>query len=234
MQILVLSDIHANVSALQAVLNGARTYNIGLAVLLGDHVDYGMRPNEIITILKDFPYPIDVNICGNHERLIVDGNLQKFKMFFSPYTGSILSAESTRYICEEMNTEGFTYRTYDGKRCLMIHGSIEDTFWSAISTKSNFEKYREYDYVFSGHSHLPLCFEQYFNQGMNNEKKTVFVNPGSVGQPRNHNPRACYCVFDTISGWVHLNNAEYDVTAEQSLYGTEVDSFHSRRLSKGI
>jgi predicted phosphodiesterase len=136
-----------------------------------------------------------------------------------------------------MNSKGFESKVYDGKRYLMIHGSLEDVFWSSLSTENVSEMYREYDYVFSGHSHLPFYFEKYFvieNQSMRNKKKTVFINPGSVGQPRNHNPRACYCVFDTVNGSVHLNNVEYDVVHEQSLYTCEVDEFYSRRLSKGV
>lgn len=238
-KILVLSDIHANVSALQSVLDSVKIYDIKLAVLLGDHIDYGMRPNETISLLREFPYPIDVNIYGNHEKAIFDNNLYNFSSErgrkISIYTKNILTSESKKYIAEKMNSKGFESKVYDGKRYLMIHGSLDDVFWSSLSTENVSEMYIEYDYVFSGHSHLPFYFEKYFvieNQSM--RKKTVFINPGSVGQPRNHNPRACYCVFDTVNGSVHLNNVEYDVVHEQSLYTCEVDEFYSRRLSKGV
>ncbi|MDR2436931.1 MAG: metallophosphatase family protein [Endomicrobium sp.] len=240
-KILVLSDIHANVSALQCVLDSVKIYDIKLAVLLGDHIDYGMRPNETISLLREFPYPIDVNIYGNHEKAIFDNNLYNFSSErarkFSIYMKNILTNESKKYIAEKMNSKGFESKVYDGKRYLMIHGSLDDVFWECISSENASEKYRDYDYVFCGHSHLPFYFEKYFvvdNKDMRNKKKTVFINPGSVGQPRNHNPRACYCVFDTVSGATHLNNVEYDVMYEQCLYTYEVDEFYSWRLSKGV
>ncbi|MDR3243597.1 MAG: metallophosphoesterase family protein, partial [Elusimicrobiota bacterium] len=95
----------------------------------------------------------------------------------------------------------------------------------------------DYDYALFGHSHIPLYFEKYFtvnNQSMRNKKKTVFINPGSVGQPRNHNNRACYAVLDTISGRLHLNNVEYDIAFEQKLYNAKVDEFYKTRLERGI
>jgi predicted phosphodiesterase len=241
MQLLILSDIHANLSALQAVIEDTKKYQIERTILLGDHIDYGMRPNEVISLLKDFLYPIDANIWGNHEKAIIDGDLEKFSSergkAFSQYTKNILTGESKNYIQQEMNRNGFFECQYDNKQYLIVHASLENIFWKSISPETCLDKYIMYDYVLCGHSHLPFYFEKYLtidNPDMRNRKKITFINPGAVGQPRNNNPRACYAVMDTIDGWIHLNNVVYNVENEQSLYGIDVDSFYKTRLSKGI
>jgi predicted phosphodiesterase len=240
-QLLILADIHANVSALESVLNSTGKYSIDRAVFLGDAIDYGMRPNETIALLKQFPYSIDINIWGNHEKAIADGDITRFSskrgQEFSAYTSRILSTESKQYIMERMNVNGTEERTYDGKTYLLIHGSLEDVFWKSISVDTNPELYKNYDYVLCGHSHIPFYFEKYVESGnskLRGKKKIVFINPGSIGQPRNHQPCACYAVIDTIDGWVHLNTARYKITDEQKLYTNDVDEFYKTRLECGI
>jgi len=241
MILLVLSDIHANVSALISVLNDVRKYSIDKLILLGDHIDYGMRPNETIEILKKIPFPIEINLWGNHEKAIMDGDLERFSSErgreFSRFTFQILNNKSKEYINKEMCMHGYTEKTYNGKQYLMIHGSLEDTFWKSISPENSGENYIKYDFVLSGHSHIPYYMEKYYktdNINTRGQKRTVFINPGSVGQPRNHNPRACYAVINTEAEWVHLNNVSYDVKAEQTLYGNNVNEFYKIRLENGI
>jgi predicted phosphodiesterase len=241
MILLLLADIHANVSALTAVFDDAKNYRIEKLILLGDHIDYGMRPNETINFLKNLPFPIEVNIWGNHEKAILDGELDRFSSErgreFSRFTSRILHNETKDYIDKEMNTQGFTEKTYNGKQYLFIHGSLEDTYWKSIFPENAGEAYKKYDYVLSGHSHLPHYFEKYYktdNTATRGKKRTVFINPGSVGQPRNHNPRACYAVLNTETGQVHLNNTGYDIKTEQALYGDNVDKFYMIRLEEGI
>ena len=241
MKLLILSDIHANISALNAVLNDVKTYNIDKIILLGDHIDYCMRPNETIEILKNLPGKADVNIWGNHEKAIFDEQLERFSSDrgrdFSRYTSNILNENSKNYLLNDMFTQGYSEKTYNEKYFLFIHGSLEDVFWKSISYESANENYLKYDFVVSGHSHRPNYFEKYFsfnNADTRGKKRVVFINPGSVGQPRNHNPRACYAIIDTITESVHLNSTDYDIKAEQSLYVPEIDEFYKTRLEKGI
>jgi predicted phosphodiesterase len=242
MKLLILSDIHANVSALTSVLDDVKIkYNIDRLVLLGDHINYGMRPNETIEIIRKMPFPIDINLWGNHEKAIMDGNHDRFSSErgkeFSRFTSKLLNNESKDYIKKEMCMYGFAERIYSEKQYLIIHGSLEDIFWKSIPHENPGKYYFKYDYVLSGHSHLPYYMEKYYradNIDTRGQKRTVFINPGSVGQPRNHNPRACYAVIDTEAEWVHLNNVIYDVNAEQALYGNDVHEFYKNRLGKGI
>ena len=251
MKILILSDIHANLTALMEVVRFAYPYGIDKAILLGDHIDYGMRPNEVIRFLEcmdrgtcigaDAGIEIAINIWGNHERAIFDCDLSQFSSDrgkkFSSYTACILSVGAKSYIASRMNADGIQSVTLGGKSVLAVHGSLDDVFWKSLTTESACDDYTRYDYVLSGHSHKPHYFERYFDNPesrLRGKKKTVFINPGSVGQPRNHKPEACYAVLDITSGSVHLNAVEYDVKAEQALYGDEVDEFYKLRLKDGI
>ncbi|MDR1073701.1 MAG: metallophosphatase family protein [Treponema sp.] len=114
---------------------------------------------------------------------------------------------------------------------------MEDVFWNNISPETAAEPYSGYDYVLCGHSHIPFCFEKYVgvdNPDMRNMKRIVFINPGSVGQPRNHQPGACYAALDTVEGWTHLNTVSYDIAGEQKLYGDDVDVFYKTRLEREV
>ncbi|MDR2491727.1 MAG: metallophosphatase family protein [Spirochaetaceae bacterium] len=241
MVLLILADIHANLSALQAVLGSAKRHPIDRAFILGDLIDYGMRPNEVISAVQMLPYLIDVSLWGNHEKAIIDNDLSRFGSprgrAFSLFTQKILNRSSREYITTKMTPEGRAEAVHDGKKFLCVHGSLSDVYWKSIHYEEAGEAYSGYDYVLSAHSHIPHYFEQWYpadNPKMRNKKKTTFINPGSVGQPRNHNPRAAYAVLDTVSGAVHFDNAPYDIDAEQKLYGDAVDDFYKTRLEAGV
>lgn len=241
MKILILSDIHANLSALNAVLTSVQKFDIDNVILLGDHIDYGMRPNEVIKALREFPYDISANIWGNHEKAIFDGELNRFSSErgrdFSKYTAKIISDKSKDYVYNNMNRAGFQEIIFNDKKILCVHGSLEDVFWKSISCGDCPGSYYKYNYVLSGHSHIPLYFEKFYDDptsDMREKKKTVFINPGSIGQPRNHNPRACFAVLDIVSNSVYFDNTEYNIEFEQKLYHTDIDEFYKTRLEKGV
>lgn len=79
MRIMVMSDIHGNKTAFQAVLErSAKIGNIGACILLGDLIDYGMHSNEVIQMAKALPYPVICNIRGNHEEAIIREEYGRF------------------------------------------------------------------------------------------------------------------------------------------------------------
>lgn len=243
-RLIILSDIHANVSALKAVAGdiAKRGYNPDAIVSLGDVVNYGMRPNETIQLLKNMQYPLIVNLCGNHEKAVMDGDLTKFSTdrgrHMLEYTSNALSAESHEFIDNSMCHAGFETRQWQGKNILFVHGNIFDPYWGTIKHGNiSAEEYGRYDIVMSGHSHVPHFFENFSvadNPAMRNKKRTIFINPGSVGQPRNHNPKAQYVYFELSSETIHFNAVEYDVEAERRLYPEYIDTFYRERLVLGI
>ncbi len=243
MRIAILSDIHANLSALNSVLEDIRSnHAVDAYVLLGDIVNYGMRPNETILRLEQLDKPVIGNIWGNHECAMVDdGQLPHFSTDRGRsalmYMRGILSEHSKQYL-EGMIKSGYLELEIEGKQILLVHGDMKDVYWGKMTdTEQQDAYYKKFDYVLHGHSHVPQYHEVFFadeNPTMRNKKKTIFINPGSVGQPRNHNPRAQYAILDTATGECQLLSAGYDIAYEQSLYPAEIDSFYKSRLSLGI
>ena len=85
--------------------------------------------------------------------------------------------------------------------------------------------FRDFDLVLSGHTHFPHVFTKYYpceEESLRNKKPTVFINPGSVGQPRNRNPRAQYAICDSETGTAELRAVPYDVEQAMSLYHGQV------------
>lgn len=243
---LVLSDIHGNTSAFDAVMNDCAEEIFGGIILLGDLIDYGMRSNEIVQKLieleaGDWKNKIVVNIWGNHEKLVVDKDLERLSSdrgrVMARYTARQLSHASVAYIQQSMNKKGIQEVEIGGLKCLAVHGSLDDHYWKAIKPQNVRGNYVGYDMVFGGHSHYSHVFTQFYpveNPELRNKKAVIFINPGSVGQPRNQNPYAQYAVVSLPSKRVELQAVEYDVKFEQSLYPDEIDEFYKTRLTRGV
>ena len=243
MRLVLLSDIHANLTALQAVFNDIKTIGEcdGVAIL-GDLVNYGPRPNEVIEMVKTIDKPLLVNLWGNHEYSIFGGSLDRFATdrgrAVLKYTNNILSQESYQYLDKEMEHNGYKKCVIEGESFLFMHGNLDDPYWGKFGIdKMNDERFAEFDFVISGHSHVPHYVEHFFasdNAEYRNKKRTIFINPGSVGQPRNHNPYAQYGILDTESGNYEHRTVWYDVEKEQKLFSDSVDKFYKERLTLGI
>ena len=242
MKILIMSDIHGNEQALKAVLDKVRAeYIIDACFLLGDLIDYGMHSNEVISMIKKLPYPVLCNIRGNHEAAVLSGDTARFSSErgreCSKYTKSILSKESWEYLRNTQENAGLLEFLCCGRRCLAVHGSLENEYWKSIRPEDELLEYRDYDYVFSGHSHHPHFVEKYYpaeDEARRNKKKVIFINPGSVGQPRNHNALAQFVVLDIETERVVFDKAPYDIKKEQASYTGQVDKFYKERLEAGV
>jgi len=241
MKILIIADIHGNREALKAVLCRAEQFHAGQLMLLGDIIDYGPHSNEVIHMLSDMQLPVICNIRGNHEETVLKDEYGQFSSergrVSARYTREMLSAASWDYIQNGMGPCGRAEFSVNGKKCLAIHGSLQDEYWKAVCPEDDLDEYREYDYVFSGHSHLPHYFARYFpadNPDTRNKKKTVFINPGSAGQPRNLNPMAQFAIWDPETDEVTMACVPYDIPKEQEAFTTNVDVFYRDRLSRGV
>lgn len=243
MRIVILSDIHANVSALQAVLDDLHNIeSFDSFAFLGDLVNYGPQPNEVIDIVDQLSQKIIVNIWGNHEYSIFGGSLDRFATdrgrSVLQYTNSILTEESRLYLDKRMNHNGCMKCKIDYRPFLFIHGNLDDPYWGKFGIdKMADERYAEFDYVISGHSHIPHYVECFFpsdNKEYRNKKRTIFINPGSVGQPRNQNPYAQYGILDTLTGNYEHRSVWYDIEKEQALFDERVDVFYKERIKIGV
>lgn len=243
---LILSDIHGNVSAFDAVLEECRNECFVGVILLGDCIDYGMRSNEIIQKLikleeTNWKDRYMVNIWGNHEKLVIDKDLDRLSSergrAMARYTARHLMTQSMDYIRTEMNQNGIQEFKIGSLQCLAVHGSLEDYYWKSIEPGNLRGEYSSYDMVFSGHSHYSHCFTCFYPINypeMRNKKAVTFINPGSVGQPRNQNPCAQYAVLSLPSRRVDLRAVKYDVACEQNLFPDEIDVFYKTRLTRGV
>lgn len=236
MKACLLADIHANLTALNAVLAHARAkYGGGLPVFhLGDAIDYGMRPNETIRELQALGPSFLCNIRGNHEMALRGIQDDRFSSRrgrdANEFTRKILDTNAATFI-DSMSPDPVCL-SCAGKSVLCVHGDLHDPYWGKMSeSEMTAPEYRAFDFVFSGHTHIP-CLKCIVDKGT--RSKTLFVNPGSVGQPRNANPAAQYAVVDFGAGMVSFECVPYDVAREQALHHGEIHPYYKERLSYGI
>ncbi|WP_407424364.1 metallophosphoesterase family protein [Methanobrevibacter sp.] len=238
----ILSDIHGNLYALSAVIDDLKNQDIEKIILLGDLIDYGMQSNEVVKYIKNnFLSKIICNIWGNHERAILTGDFNFFSsqrgVESAKFTDSQLDDDVREYLNNELINTGKYEFNLDNNNVLAIHGSLNDYFWKAILPDNVNGDYSDYDIVFSGHSHYPHVFQKFYevdNPDMRNKKSVLFINPGSVGQPRNHNPNAQYAILDTDVMSVDLKSVKYPKEKAMALFDGSVDDFYQKRLENGI
>ena len=238
----ILSDIHGNLFALEEVFRDLTSQDIDSIILLGDLIDYGMQSNEVVEFIrKEFSSKIICNIWGNHENAILTGDFSHFSsqrgVESAKFTDSVLTQDSRDYLNEELVREAKLEFELDGKKALAVHGSLNDYYWKAIFPDNLNGNYIDYDIVLSAHSHYPHVFQKFYefdNPLMRNKKSVLFINPGSVGQPRNHNPNAQYAILDAELMSVELKSVEYPKYEAMDLFDGSVDEFYKKRLENGI
>ena len=238
----ILSDIHGNMFALEQVVRDMSRFDIEGVVLLGDLIDYGMQSNEVVSYLRDdFNYDVICNIWGNHEQSIMDGDYSRFSsqrgVECAGHTASLLTDETRRYLSDNMDHSGMSEFLIAGRKCLAVHASAEDRYWRAIAPDNLRGEYGSYDIVFSGHSHYSHFFTKFYeanDPARRNKHAVTFINPGSVGQPRNHNNNAQYALLDTDTMSVSMRAVPYDIDKAAALYDGSVDAFYKDRLFTGV
>jgi predicted phosphodiesterase len=245
-RIAILSDIHGNIEALNAVLNDVRAQGINRIFCLGDVVGYGPNPRECIDICFDF----ELCLLGNHD----NGALFDPEGFSSGAERAIFwtrrQLEDRSVPAAEKRWEFLSRlpRTWRQGDLLMVHGSPrsplnEYVFPEDIYNQRKIERIFGFiqRFCFQGHTHVPGVFTEncrfYSPREISNHyqlgTQKVMVNVGSVGQPRDHDPRSCYVIFDGDS--VEFRRVEYpaNVTREKILAIAELDDFHGNRLLEG-
>ena len=130
MRIAVLSDIHGNLTAIQAVISDLNKKNIDGCIFLGDLIDYGPHSNEVIQILSGFKWPIYCNIWGNHEEAIINQDFSRFSSErgwkSARFTQQNLTVQSKIFIKTNMQSLGFHKFMIDGKK-LTVFRDNQDT-----------------------------------------------------------------------------------------------------------
>jgi predicted phosphodiesterase len=243
----IISDIHGNLEALEAVLADIASKNITRIVCLGDVVGYGPNPRECVDLALDFEF----TLLGNHEEAALYGAVG-----FNPKAKAAIDWTRDQLNIDPEDPERAKKRwefiknlptTKPDGKILYVHGSpaeptreylFQHDVRDPVKMKRSFDKVKTV--AFNGHTHLPGIFtqdkffapEDCFNVYILGEEK-VIINVGSVGQPRDGDYRACYI---TVEGDIIVyRRVEYDIdkTIEKIYAVKELPSYLGERLREG-
>ena len=222
MRYAILADIHANLSALQAVMKDIQQKGgAGEFWCLGDIVGYGPDPCQCIEVIKEYS---SICVAGNHDWAAI-GKIET--SFFNPDAAA--AAQWTRQQLSPQDIDFLKKLALTAEKgdFTLVHGSPRDPIWEYILTTAEAEKNLKElktQHCFIGHSHLPLVFQYDAHcPGRTFKDQDVvrlaalrlIINPGSVGQPRDHDPRASYALYDSDAETITLHRIEYDIQATQ-------------------
>jgi predicted phosphodiesterase len=242
MRVLVISDIHANFTALNAVLADAGpTDEIWC---LGDMVGYGPDPNEVVEKVREMPQL--TCILGNHDVAVV--GRMPFETFNGDARRSLLWTEKT---LKEENVKfllSLPQNTKVRANVTLAHGSPRDPLWeyvlNTLSARLNFDHF-DTQCCFVGHSHIQCSFrleettDRVFLETPRVDHplelhSRMVLNPGSVGQPRDRNPHAAYAIYDSEAHTWTPCRATYDVASVQArIRAAGLPEKHALRLAEG-
>jgi diadenosine tetraphosphatase ApaH/serine/threonine PP2A family protein phosphatase len=222
-RVAVISDVHANWHALEAVLEEIEGEQPDELWCLGDLVGYGPRPNPCCAAVER---RAAFCLCGNHDLGVLgEIGLEEFAgdaVVAARWTRGVL-AEGSRAFLQSLQPQG----ERDGVE--MFHASPRDPVWeyvlSADAARVAFELTRS-PLMLVGHSHVPLAItleDDVLDGGLaEGGTETALgpgrrlLNPGSVGQPRDGDPRAAWLLLDFGAGTASFRRVEYDVARTQS------------------
>ncbi|MCI4371679.1 MAG: metallophosphatase family protein [Thermoplasmata archaeon] len=201
MRLAVLSDVHANLPALQAVLADVDHVAPEQIWVAGDLVGYNPWPNEVLEILRERHVRA---IRGNHERAVLGGTTFAFNELAATavkWTRIHMTPASVGYL---NGLEDRTRATLPEATVAMYHGSPrdDDEYVFPWLVDEVLLQVAAAPYVILGHTHLPMA--RRFRSGF-------IVNPGSVGQPRDRDPRAAWGVLDLTRRTFEVRRVSYDI-----------------------
>lgn len=243
MRHLILADIHANFTALEAVVSSARTQGAFASIwCLGDIVGYGPDPSECIALLRNHEH---LAVAGNHD-LAAAGRLGTTEFNTD---AAVAITWTTRHLSptDLSFIDTLPLTTITGPFTL-VHGSPRQPIWEyLLGPDEALENFNDFNtpYCLVGHTHAPVLFEEtgptYCLARTPNEgerfplgKQRFIFNPGGVGQPRDGDPRAAYAIYDSGTATICYHRQSYDIAAVQrrmAKAGLPQRLIH--RLSKG-
>jgi predicted phosphodiesterase len=239
MRILVISDIHSNLTALETVLSAAG--KVDAVWCLGDIVGYGPDPNECITLVRDLPNLECIK--GNHDSATLgEVDQQTFNheaslaISWTKYTLNAASKEFLLSLPEQIVKGEVT----------LVHGSPRNPVWDYVMdymTAIRMFQFFDTRLCMLGHTHVPAYWEEVSTDSsavvpLDFQKRTVsgrvILNPGSVGQPRDRDPRASFAFFNPNNSTWELRRVEYDISSVQErIKKAGLPWRHALRLNDG-
>lgn len=220
MRVVVLSDIHSNLVALDAVL--AAVPSVDEVWHLGDVVGYGPHPDEVVSRLRDLGA---IGVRGNHDAAALGGReIESFNVDArraAEWTRATIADETRTWLAaqpETLEREGF----------LLVHGSPRDPIWEYVTStpvaRAGMAAMDAHSGL-HGHTHLPIAYIEEdgiletMSPGSGSkltfEGRRVLLNPGSVGQPRDGIPTSGWMLLDTDAGTATWRRTAYDIAEVQ-------------------
>jgi len=252
MRVAVLSDIHANLAAVDAVLGSLGT--VDAVWHLGDVVGYGPEPDAVVERLGAVGA---VGVRGNHDDAAAGGeSIESFTpeaRLAAEWTRSRISAGTRAYLAELPErlvlsaTGSVPVPGSPGGEYTLVHGSPRDPLNEYLHDTSdavaNLDAFTT-TYCLVGHTHLPMLFRedrgrvraQRVEAGdiLMLDSRRAFLNPGSVGQPRDGDPRAAFMLIDTEAGLVTWQRVKYEIDSTQAaILAAGLPGHLAARLGKG-
>ena len=246
MRYLIFTDIHGNLEAFNALLKFIQKRKIDHFVCLGDLVGYGASPNDTIQKVRSLR-PLSI-IRGNHDKAVSE--------FDSIETFNPIAAASIFWTKKKILRKNAEFLGHLKKGPQIVndlfticHGAPFDEDYYIFG---EFDAAEAFDYLklplcFFGHTHFPFVYtrrdttvEGTFLEGNSNEVKlekgvTYLINPGSVGQPRDRNPRAAFAIYDSDLHVIKFFRLEYDIDdAQEKILKANLPPALAERLSLGI
>lgn len=242
MRILIVSDIHANLIALEKVMASAGQYDV--IWCLGDTIGYGPDPNQCIEHMRH----AQVAICGNHDLACVgELDLDDFNpdaRAANVWNGKQISKANREWL-RKLSSQVRVDDTFT-----LAHASPRDPVWEyLLSVEQALANFTLFDtqICFIGHSHVQLGFrltpngecERFLAVDVNvidlSDDCRYIINPGSVGQPRDYDSRAAYAIIDLSAGTLEFQRVEYDIKKTQKkMYDADLPINLIRRLEFGM
>lgn len=243
MRFAFISDIHANLEALEAVLEDISSQSIDEVICLGDIVGYGANPNECCDLVKK---NCPVTLLGNHDAAAVDQlSTQHFNIHAKiaiEWTSQNLKIDSEEFL------ETLPFKATKPSMTLVHATPYEPNMWYYITSLEEAAfNYQFFDtqLCLVGHTHIPIIIvldkdkELYVHQDSvvhldDIKESRLLINVGSVGQPRDRNPKSCYGIFDSDAGEFSYRRVSYNIEKTQAkMKKIKMPEFLINRLQDG-
>lgn len=247
MRVAVLSDIHANLPALEAVARDLKGQRVDEVWSLGDVVGYGGQPTDTLNWVEQ---NAKIRLQGNHDYATATGETDNFNPIAREAALAHRTALGKAALDRLVAWKPLEQFEVNGETVLLVHGSPDDPLWeyvTPVAAPTGLVRWSgQARIVVLGHTHHPFVaqtpakswstknFLQSLVAGGAERPPILIVNPGSVGQPRDGDSRASYAIIDFSTRSVELRRVEYDIlAAARAILDAGLPSALAWRLEKG-
>ena len=220
--IAVLGDIHANLDAFEAVLADCREQGVTSYLCTGDVVGYNARPRECLQIVRSLDCPV---VMGNHDHYV---SSRQNLADFNPIAASVIEWTRQQLSHEELEYLNALPFSVTKTGITLVHATLDNPegfgyVFDHLQAEAHFT-HQITPLCFHGHTHCPMIYEKQLGAVYRIDAQSFklpigrkyFINVGSVGQPRDGDPRAAYVIYNPAARVVNFRRVEYDIAAAQA------------------